>query len=224
MTVVEITPSSARRKDALAAAAKRAFERQGYARTTVQHIIDEADVTRRTFYRYFSSKDDVFAHLLAAMASELAATLDVAIDEPSMRARLRAHIVTILRIGRSERDFLRVVDEAIRVQEEHARAWEVVRATFERRFRLALDWCIRHDLIDPMDTEVMAFIGSSLVELLVLGASRYEASSSMEDTLVEMYWNMFFRPREGADDYVRKPGGIVALFADRKRRVEPVNA
>lgn len=37
----------------------RLFEQQGYERTTVEQIADAAEISTTTFYRYFSSKDDV---------------------------------------------------------------------------------------------------------------------------------------------------------------------
>jgi AcrR family transcriptional regulator len=47
----------------LVSAARRVFERRGYARTTVADITKEAKVGRATFYVYFASKDDVFTVL-----------------------------------------------------------------------------------------------------------------------------------------------------------------
>jgi AcrR family transcriptional regulator len=45
---------------ALAHAAMRLFEEQGYAATTVDDIAATANVSRRTFFRYFGGKDEVF--------------------------------------------------------------------------------------------------------------------------------------------------------------------
>jgi AcrR family transcriptional regulator len=45
---------------ALARAAMRLFEERGYSATSIDDIAAAANVSRRTFFRYFSSKDEVF--------------------------------------------------------------------------------------------------------------------------------------------------------------------
>ena len=46
-------------REAIRAAGLGLFEARGYNDTTVRHIADAADVAERTFYRYFSSKEDL---------------------------------------------------------------------------------------------------------------------------------------------------------------------
>ena len=80
---VDATPDARRR---IADAARELFASQGYDRTTVDAIAGRAGVARRTFFRYFRSKDDVIfpdhGRIEAATAAHLAALDDV----PPVRA------------------------------------------------------------------------------------------------------------------------------------------
>lgn len=54
----------AQRREAIVAAAKAVFRQKGYHQASVHDIIDEARIARGTFYLYFSSKQEVFGHLV----------------------------------------------------------------------------------------------------------------------------------------------------------------
>lgn len=56
--------------NAIVAAAMKVFAKRGFAGTRVEDLLAEAGIARRTFYRYFTGKEDV-----------LAAAYELAIDE-----------------------------------------------------------------------------------------------------------------------------------------------
>ncbi|MGW0555784.1 TetR/AcrR family transcriptional regulator [Streptomyces sp. NPDC002926] len=60
-----------RTRDALVAAARRIFERDGYLDARIVDIAAEAGVATGSFYTHFASKDDVFTTVLAELQDEM---------------------------------------------------------------------------------------------------------------------------------------------------------
>jgi AcrR family transcriptional regulator len=92
-------PAAAGRRDrkknetrqALRDAAHRLFAEKGFSQTTIDDITEAADVSRRTFFRYYASKDDLLrsdvSDLLPVMVGALRAR---PADEPPFAAILAA--------------------------------------------------------------------------------------------------------------------------------------
>lgn len=78
-------------REALRAAAHQLFAAKGFAQTTIDDITDAADVSRRTFFRYYGSKDELLradvADLLPVMIAALRAR---PVDETPFTAILGA--------------------------------------------------------------------------------------------------------------------------------------
>jgi AcrR family transcriptional regulator len=71
-SAVETTPLSMRlAQGGIVGAAARVFARLGFAATRVEDILEAAGVARRTFYKYFSSKEDVLAAVYDLATGEL---------------------------------------------------------------------------------------------------------------------------------------------------------
>jgi AcrR family transcriptional regulator len=89
---------------ALEAAALDLFAKQGFERTTVEQIADACDVSPRTFFRYFATKEDVLFSDSQQKLEILAAALEGRpADEPPLRS-LRAASLTLVSSYSDERE------------------------------------------------------------------------------------------------------------------------
>ena len=84
--------------------ALRLFQRDGFSATSVDDIASAAGVSRSTFFRYFSSKDDV---LLRESQENARLFIDILRDRPASESPLRALEETLVeftdRLGPDER-------------------------------------------------------------------------------------------------------------------------
>src|SRR5262252_8163809 len=94
ITSVDADPGRRQRKkqltrDALFQAAMELFAAKGYDRTAVHEITDAVDVSERTFFRYFASKEDLVLSFIAEGATAFAEALAArpAQEEPLAAAR-----------------------------------------------------------------------------------------------------------------------------------------
>lgn len=72
---------TARVRQALTLAALRLFAEQGFEATTVDHIAEAAGVGRRTFFRYFRSKEDAIFPAHEERVAEVACVLEAASED-----------------------------------------------------------------------------------------------------------------------------------------------
>lgn len=80
-------------------AAQRLFHAQGYADTSVDEIVREAQIAKGTFYYYFKSKPEVLAALAQQLIAEMAAQAKKIADAPSLDA-----VEKLCRIIRKQND------------------------------------------------------------------------------------------------------------------------
>lgn len=95
-----------RTREALVDAAFRLFQEKGFDATTVEMIADAVDVSARTFFRYFSSKEDVVLTFqeeqFTAMVDAIAARPD---DEPVLTSLHNAAVAVIRACEQGEYGF-----------------------------------------------------------------------------------------------------------------------
>jgi AcrR family transcriptional regulator len=142
----------ARTREALQEAAMERFSRQGFDGTTVEEIAEACEVSPRTFFRYFPTKEDVlFADAEARRERLLAVIAERPVDEPAFGA-LRAAMRTLAADYRDDRDSLvarsKIVAASPHLQvykAEHQHGWEAGVVDVLERRALAQRATVTHD-------------------------------------------------------------------------------
>ncbi len=117
-------------RDALSAAAVELFLARGFEAVTVEEIAQAAGVSRRTFFRYYESKEDVMAERTDEFGEQLLVELAARpLDEPPLLA-IRNALVPAIEYSLVKPDLVR---DTIRLLRETS---ALRRAVMERRNRL----------------------------------------------------------------------------------------
>lgn len=120
-------------RDALSDAALKLFLQHGFEAVTVEEIAQTAGVSRRTFFRYYKSKEDVLVEHLDRdgeyFLSELAAR---PLDEPPLLA-IRNALIPAIEYGLQQPDLVRDATRLLRETSSLRRALMERRNRFEER-------------------------------------------------------------------------------------------
>lgn len=113
-------PRGSRTRDALVAAARRVFERDGYLDTRITDITAEAGVATGSFYTHFDGKQTVFAAVIAEVHEEtLHPQLEEAPDDPV--ARIEAANRAYLKAYRANAKLMGLLDQVATIDDEFRR-------------------------------------------------------------------------------------------------------
>src|SRR5262245_10252754 len=78
--MVRIVKKSNVRRLEIIQAAERLFEQEGYTKTSVEAIIKNDGIAKRTFYHYFKAKKDVLEALVERIGKEMEAHFNSIIE------------------------------------------------------------------------------------------------------------------------------------------------
>jgi AcrR family transcriptional regulator len=145
-------------------AAWRLFGERGYEETPVADIAAAAGVSRRTFFRYFSSKEDVLVETSDEVAEAmLAAMAERPLDEPPLLAIERA-LVPVLesRIANTER--LHTIIRLLRESRTLRRAMLERHALMEERLAVQLGVRLGLDTATDHTPALLAFVARAMMD------------------------------------------------------------
>jgi AcrR family transcriptional regulator len=131
-------------RDALTTAAEELFLARGFEAVTVEEIAQAAGVSRRTFFRYYQSKEDVMVERTDRLGEQLLAELAARPPKEPPLLAIRNALVPAIEYGLTEPDLVR---STIRLLRETS---ALRRAVMERRNRL--EERIAALMVERMDT------------------------------------------------------------------------
>lgn len=167
-------------RQALEDEALRLFAEQGFEQTTVDEIAAACDVSRRTFFRYFSSKEDVLSYEQAGQGD---ATFELIAARPADEPPLQSLRVVILALAA----------EFAQDEERLLRRAQIMRATPSLR---SADWDKQNDGVDrivealgrrspdPLDAEQayqLRLLGRATLAALMTALDRWVDGDGRED-------------------------------------------
>jgi len=99
--------------EALIDAAARLFREKGFDSTTVEDITEAADVSARTFFRHFSSKEDVVFAGMSDRVGELGEALAARPADEAVLTSVRQALLSLVHVFEDERDRLLLQAELV---------------------------------------------------------------------------------------------------------------
>jgi len=96
-------------KQRIVKAAVAVFGRNGYEKTTISQIAQEADMGRGTLYWYFKSKEDLFRQIIRSVIADLTVPIQETMrKEMPIEEKLRLIIRSWLEAGVQNQEFFRI--------------------------------------------------------------------------------------------------------------------
>jgi AcrR family transcriptional regulator len=156
-------------KSRVVEAAIDVFTRQGVAATTVEDILRTAGVSRRTFYRFFSNKDDVLDALHKVWSSLFTERLITVIEAtPDPWVRLERVTDTYLGFARANAAVMRILNAAAH---RPGSPMAARRSSIMQRFSLRLAKSLRDTLglnVDPFLLQGLLIAQEGIVDAMLV--------------------------------------------------------
>jgi AcrR family transcriptional regulator len=206
----------------IARAAWVQFDTRGYEATTVDEIAREAAVSRRTFFRYFSSKEDVVVGTSDALAEDfLAAFASRPADEPPLLAIQRA-LRPVVESRLADASEARAIIRLLRESRTLRRAMLERHSRMEERLAVLLAERTRADPRKDPTPALMAFVTRALMDTAfnVWYDQRPRDVGGMVDDLFRRLGTITTPLRQEAMRGGPRPAATDASSPNRRRRVE----
>ncbi|GGT44258.1 hypothetical protein GCM10010271_55270 [Streptomyces kurssanovii] len=191
-----------RTHDALVAAARRIFERDGYLDARIVDIAAEAKVATGSFYTHFSSKEDVFAAVLERLQDEMlhAGVSDGDDERKDLWRGVEDANRAYLESYRRNAGLMAAMEQAAAVDPRFVRVRLERSRVFIDRSAAAIAHLQQSGLADPeLDPEITARALSAMVSRLAYATFALGESvpfDTLVETVTRLWTNALCMPRD----------------------------
>ncbi len=177
------------RRQLLTDSAEQAFARRGYHATSIPDIVEDAGISRSTFYQYFDNKQHIFQSILDSFLLRLRECIKpvtLGPGAPPPLSQIRDNLTRVLTLVLKERDLSQILlhditgsDRAVeeRINEFYGQVADLI----ERSLKLG----ITMDLVRPCNTRVTAYSMIGAVKEVVLQVTSEGQTQPPVDDLVQ---------------------------------------
>jgi len=148
----------------LADAAWALFARKGYEATTVAEIADAAGVSRRTFFRYYGSKEEVLVATSDAVAEEMLAAVAARPPSEAPLLAIKGALVPVLERSLADPERSRAIIRLLRESSSLRRAMLDRHARMEERLAEHLAERLGSDTMSDSTPALLAFVARALMD------------------------------------------------------------
>jgi len=148
------------RRAAVLAVARKIFSQKGYHATSINDLIESADIARGTFYLYFESKRAIFDELLDGLVTTLQAQvkrIEVGPKAPAPIEQMNATVDRVLTTLLDNREMARILlREAVGIDADFDRKLSDFYGRIEAMFISALNTGRQLGVVRACDAHVVA--------------------------------------------------------------------
>lgn len=146
-------------REAIITAALKAFKEIGFANTTVENIMERADLGYGTFYQYFSNKQELLNFLADQVINSLESYV-VPKEKVNVMERLLFGVKGYLKLYISHQEIIFALKEAMTVDRSFEEKWEQIRVKLQQR--------VEHDIVRSMKKGYCREVNHSVAILAIV--------------------------------------------------------
>jgi len=177
------------------------FLNEGYSKTTIAKISQQARVGYGTVYSHFKGKDDILSKVVDSVMDEFYNLLEVPFDPDTLEDARKIYynlVLTSFRLAEQHRPIMKVYQEAMGQSETIAGHWHTVIEQFITSSSRSFAYSQNKGFARDFDIDVVA-------KAYILLADRFlwevvnETETDLEhiaETIIEMLFNGFFNSKK----------------------------